>query len=197
MGRPAKFDRVQAISEIMNAIWKDGYEACSVKAISEQLGITRSSYYHAFKSREDLFLEALALYSQTIPAQKLYMPDERTPILKLISTVFQETCQFLTSQPEARGCMIVNSVTELVGSDPKLGPVIEDTLSSSKRQFEVLLQKAVENGEIAGSTDVVNKALALQNLLMGINVMSKVITEETELWAIAKQTLDGLQLYAE
>ena len=49
MGRPAKFDRDKAIEIIMNEIWKKGYEACSVKALSEKLSITRPSFYHAFR----------------------------------------------------------------------------------------------------------------------------------------------------
>ena len=51
MARPSKFDRKEAVELAMNEIWRDGYEANSVKALSEKLGITRSSFYNAFSSR--------------------------------------------------------------------------------------------------------------------------------------------------
>ncbi len=93
--------------------------------------------------------------------------------------------------------MIVNSVTELVGSDPILGPVLKEILDNNRRQLVTLLQKAVENAEIARTDDIEEKALALQNFLIGLNVMSKVVTTEKELWGIAKHILQGLQMYAE
>ena len=61
MARPSKFDRQTAVELVMNDIWRSGFEANSVKAISEKLGITRSSFYNAFGSREALFLEALSV----------------------------------------------------------------------------------------------------------------------------------------
>jgi len=76
MPRPAKFDRQEALDVVMNEIWRSGYEACSAKAISEKLGITRSSFYNAFGSREALFKEALDAYIVSAPDRMLAMPRE-------------------------------------------------------------------------------------------------------------------------
>jgi TetR/AcrR family transcriptional repressor of nem operon len=59
-----------------------------------------------------------------------------------------------------------------------------------------ILELAVELGEIEAQ-NTHTKALALQNLVFGLNVMSKVIRDEKELWAIAKHSLEALQLYSE
>ena len=69
MARPSKFDRDEAIETAMEAFWRAGYQACSVRALSERLGITRSSFYNAFGSREALFREALARYGDQAPDQ--------------------------------------------------------------------------------------------------------------------------------
>lgn len=51
------------------------------------------------------------------------------------------------------------------------------------------------SGEIEDEDDIREKAFALQNLLIGLNVMAKVVRSEDDLWASAKQTLKGLGLY--
>lgn len=91
--------------------------------------------------------------------------------------------------------MAVNCVAELVGTDETLGPVLEKAILGSLDRLERLLGQAVVNGEIEDKGDIREKALALQNLLIGLNVMAKVVRSENDLWAAAMQTLKGLGLY--
>ena len=197
MGRPAKFNRQAAIETVMNEIWRHGFEACSVKSISEKLGITRSSFYNAFESREALFIEALEWYFSGSPDRVLSTIDRDTHILKVLTKMFKDVCRARASDPEARGCMVVNCVAELVGTDKTLGPVLEKAILGSLDRLESLLHQAAENGEIENKGDLREKALALQNLLIGLNVMAKVVHSESDLWAAASQTLKGLGLYKE
>jgi len=196
MGRPAKFDRQSAVELVMNEIWRSGFEACSVKAISEKLEITRSSFYNAFGSREALFIEALELYFTQSPDKALAMVDDNASILKVLTQVFKEVCRVRASDPEARGCMAVNCIAELVGVDETLGPVLKKAILDRLDRLEYLLDQAVANGEIENKGDSREKALAVQNLFVGLNVMAKVVRSEDDLWAVAKQTLKGLRLYS-
>jgi len=195
MGRPTKFNRRAAVEQVMNEIWRDGYASCSAKAISESLGITRSSFYNAFESREALFAEALELYFSRTPDRALDNVEAETRVLQVLTDTFREVCRVRINDPEAKGCMAVNSVAELVGVDDVLGPLLEDALHKSLDRFENLLRQAANNGEIDDDGDLREKALALQNLLVGINLMSKIVRSEEDLWAIARQTLKGLGLY--
>jgi len=197
MGRPAKFDRDQAVQTAMDEIWRHGFEACSVKAISERLGITRSSFYNTFKSREALFTEALNLYFTQAPDRALSDVRPGAPVLPLISATFREICRVRAEDPEARGCMAVNCVTELVGVDPSLGPVLERAIRRSRARFHDLLRQAKAQGEIDGAVDLEVTASALQSLLIGLNVMSKVERSEESLWAMTERTLLGLGLLPE
>lgn len=195
MGRPPKFDRDTAVEAAMNEIWKHGMEACSTKGLAEHLGISRSSFYNAFGSPEGLFREALSRYFSQTPDCLLAElgPDSR--VLPVITQLLREVCRSRAADPDARGCMAVNCVAELVGVDDQLGPLLEDIIHHSLDRFEALLQRATANGELAADADPREKALALQTLLIGINLLSKVVRSEAELWAAAKQTLEGLGLY--
>ena len=197
MARPSGFDRDAAIETAMQEMWRNGYEASSVKAVSEKLGITRSSYYNAFGSREDLFKEALAVYFAQSPDAVLHggLPD--MPILVLLTRTFRAICKARAEDPEARGCLAVNSLSELDTLHDELGVMIANAVLHSAARLEDLLKLAVSAGELAEQTDVHAMALALRNLLIGLNLFSKALRDEQELWLTASTTLKALGLYRE
>ena len=197
MGRPAKFDRDEAVELAMNEIWRVGFEACSVKAISEKLGITRSSFYNAFDSREALFKEALERYAKQSPDRVMNEIDADTPVLPLLTSMLREVCRVRATDREARGCMVINCVAELVGVNESLGGLLAGAVLGSAERMEGLLRQAAANGEIEDRGDLKDTAMALQSLLAGLNVMSKVVKSEGDLWAGARQTLKGLGLYSD
>ena len=194
MGRPKAFDRDLAVEIVMNEMWEHGYETCSVKAISEKLGITRSSFYNSFGSREKLFFEVLDVYLENSPDTVLSDITTDNNVLHEMCQFFRLVCKTRAEDPEARGCLAVNSIAALVGTDETIGPKIEKAIHSRIERFENILQLAVDNGEIE-SINLHAKALALQNLLIGLNMMAKVVHDENELWALTKQTLQGLGLF--
>jgi TetR/AcrR family transcriptional repressor of nem operon len=197
MARPSIFDRDAAIETAMQEMWRHGYKASSVKSISETLGIKRSSYYNAFGSRENLFKEAMAVYFRQSPDSILHgeLPD--IPIVELLTRTFRAICAARAGDPEGRGCLAINSLTELDESDAELRDLIKKAVLGSAARIETLLGIAVENGELPATTNVHAKALALQNLMVGINVFAKALRDEDELWLSIKTTLEGLGLYRE
>jgi len=195
MSRARSFDRDKAIEKTINTIWQSGFDSFSVKGFSEEIGINRSSFYHAFKNKEALFTEALDRYFKESPHYKLtHFAKVKSP-LKLLTQVFKETCLSRTSDPDHKGCMAVNCVTELVGVNQALGPMIADAVRHSIANFEALLNDGIQKNELPEKTDTHNLALAIQNLLMGLNVMSKVVTNEQALWGSTKLTLVALNVY--
>ena len=198
VARPSKFDKASAVEQAMHLIWRDGYEASSVKAMSENLGITRSSYYNACGSRDGLFKQALAAYAQLSPDHILYDAPEM-PIRSLFTKVFCDACQARAADPEARGCLAVNSVGELVGNPDhaELGIWLADQIRGSIGRIEALLQIGKDSGELSALLDVRPTALAVQVGLMGINTISKVERDCAELTAAAEATLRGLDLWAD
>ncbi|MEM9630961.1 MAG: TetR/AcrR family transcriptional regulator [Pseudomonadota bacterium] len=194
MGRPKAFDRKEAVRTAMNEIWLNGYEASSVKALSETLGITRSSFYNSFGSRENLFREVLQTYSEQSPDRALGKIGKGNEVLRAVCQVFKTVCEVRAGDPDHRGCLAVNSLTELVGKDEGLSCVLTEAVRASLDRFERLLLLAEENGELIIENRQAT-ALALQNLLFGINVTSKVVHDSESLWQSVKLSLKGLGIY--
>lgn len=197
MARPSKFNREEAVAFAMNEIWRAGYEANSVKALSEKLGITRSSFYNAFTSRQALFSEVLALYFSQSPDRALAEATPDMPVKKLFTDTYRAVCKSRSEDPEARGCLAINCVSELCNTNDELGPKLEQAVLGSAARIETLLGWGIASGEIDDEVDIHALALSLQNLLIGLNVMSKVVRKESDLWLVVKTTLRGLDLLAE
>ena len=197
LGRPAEFDRDAALEVAMLAFWRDGFKETSVKALSERLGITRSSFYNAFGSHEAVFLETLERYLQRSPDRAFAEVPQRGSIRALITATFKAICQTLAADPEAKGCLAVNSVSALCNVEPELGPKVAAHMNVRRERIETLLKVAVTRGELPGDFDVTSTALALKALVVGLNSMSKVLPNRSALWPAARVTLASFGLLCE
>lgn len=178
----------------MHKLWRDGYEVSSVKSVSEMLGITRSSFYNAFGTREALFEEALALYFSQTPDHPMATATPDMSTKRLFTSVFRAVCKARAEDEEGRGCLAVNCISELCNAHETLGPVIEKAVLSSLGRIKTILDWGVKTGELDPALDTHATALAVQNLLIGINVMSKVVRNYKDLVATVDTTLSALGL---
>lgn len=193
MGRPAKFKKEHALEIAVETFWEKGYEATSVNELAKAMSITRSSFYNCFKSREALFDEVLDLYGQSAPDYFLNSLAKDEPIIPAIRKVVRQLCKERASDPEARGCLIINCLAQ---ADMKNNAAshLTATLKARIDRYEALLTKAIKRGEIPPYENVALAAQTLFTHLIGINLISKIVRDEEELWAAAEIALEGLGL---
>lgn len=189
-----KFDREAAIDAAMHEIWRHGYEAASVNSLSEKLGITRSSFYNAFGSREELFSLVLDRYLSSIPEGELFTATAETQLAPLLTRVFRAACARLAKDPENRGCLAANCLAELLPADNPSGAAMAQLAHQTFDQLDQLVTWAVRRGELADNTDIRGTALALHSAIMGLNLQSKFMQSERDLWRSASVALSGLGL---
>ena len=66
MARPREFDANDALEQAMQVFWDKGYQSASLNALTEAMGISKSSFYEAFGSKHELYLSALEHYNATV-----------------------------------------------------------------------------------------------------------------------------------
>ncbi|PHS22596.1 MAG: hypothetical protein COA84_12525 [Robiginitomaculum sp.] len=162
--------------------------------MSEKLGITRSSFYNAFGSREQLFDAALALYSEVSPDRAFKVATPDSPVKQLFTDTFRLVCKVRAEDGEARGCLAVNGVTQLCGTNAVIGPKLEAAMLGNVTRIETILGWGVARGELSEDTDIHALALSIKTLLVGLNVICKLVRDEDELWLMCSTTLGGLNL---
>lgn len=182
VGRPMEFDRDEAVRVAMNQFWKRGFEAVSVSDLAGAMSIKRSSFYNSFGGREAVFLEALETYLRASPDAALADVRPGQPVTPALRRAFREICRVRSADPDARGCLVINSIGELVGVNEKLSRRIEEALQNVVRLFEKLLRQAVDQEEIERPEDIRATAKAFVAFLCGLNTISKVIRDEGALW---------------
>ncbi len=195
MGRPAQFDKDRALDTAMILFWKNGYEATSVSVLAAAMGITRSSFYNAFENREKLFGLVLDRYKLEAPDGVLNDIAKGSPVLPVLESMFREICTVRAKDPDHKGCLVINSVAEL-GEEEKDPPFVRDLFLAMVDRFERLMRQAKDQGELAQNTDIPTLAGELAAFLAGINLMSKVVTDQESLWLTCRSFLKSHMLMA-
>ena len=191
-GRPASFSRESAIDRAMQLFWSEGYLAVTAKELAEAMGIQRSSFYNSFGDRESVFSEALEAYVRQAPDGALEAIGAGEPVLPAIVECLRDLCRARSADP--RGCLVCNSVAELVGVDTSLGPFLEEAIRRRTDRMRALFRQAVEQGELEPAADPTDLANAFMTFLLGINLASKSIRTEAELWSICRYFLRGIEI---
>ena len=190
-GRPAAFSRDSAIEDAMNLFWRDGYLGVSASDLAAAMHIQRSSFYNSFGSRAAVFLEALDRYSRSAPDKVVDRLAPGETVLPAIAGLFRELCRQRAADTEGRGCLVCNSVGELVGVDEELGPVLLDAVEERVSVFERVIAQAVAQDELELLDGTAAAARALVAFLLGINLLSKTVRDEQTLWAACRTFLRG------
>src|SRR3954462_15635173 len=94
-GRPVVFDRTQALNKAMKLFWERGYEGTSFDELISAMGISASSFYNSFGSKEALYCEATRTYHERAGQwffAILYVPDinTRTVFARLFEATAEE-----------------------------------------------------------------------------------------------------------
>lgn len=190
MGRPRQFDRQKAVDTAMQFAWRHGLEACSVKALAEHMGITRSSFYHAFGGLDSLLLEVMSRYAALAPDRVLKEPIGASEHAGgVIHRLFRDVCRARAQDP--RGCMAVNAMAGTAGARARLRSALDDATRQNIDGFRRLVERGMSDGSIR-TGDSLCVAMALQCHLAGLNLMSTRVRDEEVLWQATECVLLGL-----
>lgn len=191
-GRPAAFNRDAAIKRAMNLFWRDGYQAVTARDLASAMNIQRSSFYNSFGSKERVFSEALQNYIHIAPDAALDEIEAGQLVIPAIVATLRELCRVRAADKDARGCLVCNSVAELVGVDEVLGPMLKKAVEDRIEVMKFLFTQAVDQKEFVAPAAIADIAHSFVTFSLGINVASKAIRSEAVLWSICRTFLLGI-----
>ena len=194
MANKLRFDRDAAIDTSVDHLWRWGVASASVKSLSEMLGITRSSFYNAFHSREAFIEEVLERYMEQSPDRNFRLSDGNVSVRKVTTQVLREVCRVRARDKDARGCLAANCLVESVGRDEVVGEYLEKKILGNIRALKSFLESGKRSGELSAEFDADTAALGIQSLLIGLSVTSRIVRSEKKLWKVAEATLGSFDL---
>lgn len=163
MGRPRSFDHHAVVERVKLVFWDQGYQNTAIDDLEGATGLSRSSLYAAFGTKQELFTEALDAYIGSF-IDGLLRPMERADAsIEDVEGFFSGLAERFRGDEQAmRGCLMVNSIAELEGRS--------DTLGGRADAFRERLRAAFANALGSGHdpTDGDERARLLTATTLGV-----------------------------
>jgi TetR/AcrR family transcriptional regulator, transcriptional repressor for nem operon len=148
MARPRSYDRNEAVIAAKEVFWQHGYWCTAITDLEQATGLSRSSLYIAFQTKRGLFDAVLDEYETSFVDTMLGRMERDGAGLTEAAEFFQALAAHFCHETSRRGCLLVNSITELAGRDPNLalrGAQFADRFRSA---FSGALTTAAAHGQV-------------------------------------------------
>lgn len=163
--------RDRLVSSTIDLIWQDSYGAVSVDAICERAGVKKGSFYHFFKSKEDLVLAALDAHWQ---ARKPVLDGLFSPSIDPLDRLRGYFAHVHTRQLHLKkvygrfvGCFFIAVGMATSGEAPEIAKKVQEILANYTRYYESALRDAEARG-LVRIDDIPKKARSLFAYMEGV-----------------------------
>lgn len=172
-GRPRNFDRSLALHQAMKLFWERGYEGTSFDDLVTAMGISPSSFYNSFGSKEQLHretTEAFAAHAGEWFVGKLRaFTDTRTAFHQVLTTAAHEA----TLDDMPAGCMISLAGTHVPPGLTAMRDRMVGYRGAAQSAMADRIRKGMEEGDVPKDTDAEALAAFYSALLRGMVVQAR------------------------
>ena len=179
LGRPRGFDAGAALRMAVDVFWRHGYEATSLDALSDAMGLSRSSFYACFGSKHALLMAAVRDYSDeryaALTERVTSCSDPRAAVRAMLAVIAD-------IEGGTRGCLFVNTVAELAPGDAELVAFARSHTARVGALMEATLRRlGCRVSEASGRSG------ALLALAIGVTTLRKTGVPSVQLLALLAQ----------
>ncbi|TDO10581.1 TetR/AcrR family transcriptional regulator [Halomonas ventosae] len=192
-GRPIAFSPDEAANAAMQVFWARGYESASTRDLLEAMRLSRSSLYQAFGNKEQLFLEALRRYRESLLARLERRLEAAPSAMGFLEMLFCETAQEAGSERAALGCLIFNSASELGQQDGLPSQHARQSIVAITALFQQAVMRGQAEGDIAPKRNAAALASYLTMGMAGLRTLLKSGATTDQASQAVELLLDGLR----
>lgn len=191
MPRSLEFDRHHARDQALQLFWSQGYQAASLNALLQTMGIGRGSFYASFGDKKSLFIECLQAFGRQTLALAGGRDGADAPPERVISAFFEASFRDVPEARLRRGCLLVNSILELADTDPALCQMATDILAGVERAFADALRQALAQGRLQpGGMTPEQTASFLMTVNQGLRVQCRKGLPRERIWSTAMHAMN-------
>lgn len=173
-GRPRSFDREDALRGAMNVFWSVGYEGATLTDLQEAMGgITAPSFYAAFGSKEELFREAVELYSRTLGRPMIQALEEGSTARASMETLLQAAVEAFSKPGMPRGCLLVLGAIKSMPANKRVQDYLRGLRARRQTLIHERLQRGVAAGELPSGLDLSALASFYTTVVDGLAIQAR------------------------
>ncbi|MHB1676239.1 MAG: TetR/AcrR family transcriptional regulator [Sulfuriferula sp.] len=192
IGRPLEFDPDAALEAAVGLFWRKGYENTSLQDLLAVMGISRSSFYQAFGSKQRLFAQCMRHYQETLSSQLRQglaaAESGRCFIADFMHSVLDEAC----APGGSRGCLLFNTANEFAQRDVAIASEVTQGIERFREVLLAAVTRAQSEGEINAKLAPAILASYLVSSMSGLKTMAKAGAEADVLQGIIDVALQAL-----
>jgi TetR/AcrR family transcriptional regulator, copper-responsive repressor len=128
MGRPKNFNRKGVLEKALPVFWRRGFADASLHELEVATGVNKSGLYSEFQDKEDLFMQSLQYYLESLEKKRLLTAEPLG---------WNNIERFLKLGPSStegqKGCFAVSSMREFAILPPGAVSIITRSRSKLKQ----------------------------------------------------------------
>ncbi len=166
-GRPLSFDRDSALEQAMLLFWRHGYEATSLRDLTDAMGVTPPSIYAAFGDKKGLFRAAVQRYvSGPITSESIiaHAPTARDAAWGLLSA----SAVAFTGFDTPPGCLLASAAISCSAESADVQREIAEIRRRTEASLAERIVRDIEAGAITAGVSASESADALAGHVMAV-----------------------------
>jgi TetR/AcrR family transcriptional repressor of nem operon len=167
--------RARLVQATIDLIWTDSYGAVSVDAICERARVKKGSFYHFFKSKDELVIAALdAHWEARKPVLDNLFATSRPPLDRLrdyFASVCERQTELAKKFGRPPGCFYCKLGIEVSG-ETEIGKKVQSIMAQYIAYYESALTGAAAEGWPLA--DIPGKARALFAFMEGVLTQARI-----------------------
>jgi TetR/AcrR family transcriptional regulator, transcriptional repressor for nem operon len=192
MARPRGFDEMVALDAAIECFRRRGYEATSIRDLTDCMGIGPTSLYNSFGDKRALFIKALERYVDCSVRARLARLESSLPPKQAVRALIEDVVERSLTDRTRGGCLLINSALEIAPHDPEVGAEIAKRLGEIEGFFRRSISAGQSSGTIPRKLSPSDFARLLLGVLLGIRVLARSKPERTLLEGVARPALSLL-----
>jgi TetR/AcrR family transcriptional repressor of nem operon len=182
VARTKEFDANEALARATDLFRRKGFVAASVDDLVAATGLSRSSLYGTFGTKEQLYLAVLARYRTEMMAR--LVPDPEAPVAIAIERFLGDLLDALVAWGEQTGCLITTTCAEFGNTPAAVRDSCTQALAEQEAQLRAYFEAARDRKALPADADPDQLAAYVVALRQSIGL----------LWRAGKPraTLDGI-----
>lgn len=192
MSRTKDFNEGKALAAAMFLFWEKGYEATSIQALEQAMGLKRTSIYNAFGNKRELFQKALNCYLDNILVNFIFSMNNAKTTKEAMNNLLTEVIHLHFDKSNPGGCLVVLSLLENRQHDAKTKKILESALYKLRNAIVQRLEQGKKNGEVKPKMDCHTAGNQLTALITGMITLAKAGFPKKELENIINSSINEL-----
>jgi AcrR family transcriptional regulator len=179
MARPREFDEDEVLQAALRVFWEKGYESASLGDLLEAMGLTKSSLYKAFGSKEALFWRVVERYNRDFLGFRLDALAEPTP-RRIAERLLYGMTELHSGERTPNGCLELNAA---LACSTVTEPIRQELVRNRERfrvQLRDRFEETVATAPLPPGMTSDDAASLIISLIQGLAVQAKAgVSRET------------------